>query len=279
MWVVAALVVVGGVYLLFFHHSGTRDTATGPGMAEGVVREVNLDQVAFDGPALITIQTEKDGERVIAVPSMGLPLCAAFSHIADPFALEVGDNVEVKGAEDEEGRIVPCESAEHYLRAEGVVRDTTIGYRFTYPKGPSGYVLVSDTETTHADFVSGVILFDRAEYEEFLRATDAREGPPAMHVRVYENTQNLDAPVWTDRNQNESNVHLAFGEPEETTLAGANAVRYTADGLFPTDTYVVASHGYIFVLMGSYFDRESALYKDFQDLVRSFTFTQTAQQN
>lgn len=84
---------------------------------EGVVTKVNTDQAAFDGPVLITIKTASGEERVVAVPSMGFMLCVAKDQIADPYTLAVGARVSVKGNQDEEsGYIVPCESADHYLR-------------------------------------------------------------------------------------------------------------------------------------------------------------------
>lgn len=85
--------------------------------ASGVVTGINTEEVAFDGPIRITIETEAGTATEIAVPSMGLPLCPAYQagSIKDPYSIEVGATVEVRGA-SEEGAIVPCESEDHYLR-------------------------------------------------------------------------------------------------------------------------------------------------------------------
>lgn len=84
----------------------------------GTVVSVNTEQVAVDGPALVTVQTE-DGEVVVAVPSMGINLCAARDNIADVYELSSGDEVAVLGSVGENDMIIPCESADHYLRVVG----------------------------------------------------------------------------------------------------------------------------------------------------------------
>lgn len=85
------------------------------GEARGTIVSVNTEQAMVDGPVLITLQ-EGGEERIIAVPSMGLPTCAARAAMADAFALTAGQYIEVRGSVSADGTIVPCESADHYLR-------------------------------------------------------------------------------------------------------------------------------------------------------------------
>lgn len=85
-------------------------------VASGTVVSVNTEQAMADGPVLVTILSETEGVAVIAIPSMGLPTCAARANMADAFALMAGDYVEVRGSIGEEGMIIPCMSTEHYLR-------------------------------------------------------------------------------------------------------------------------------------------------------------------
>lgn len=246
--------------------------------ASGEVVSVNADEIIFDGPYLITITDTSGQEQVIAIPSMGLPLCAATENITDPSIIEAGDTVSVAGAEDEEGRIVPCDDSEHHLTVTSMVTSEEYGYQFEYPKGPDGYIVLDDEEELGEAYLSGVVLFNRGEYEEFTQSTDAREGPPAMHVRVYENTDNLSAPVWTMQNTLASNYELMIGDEEEAVVGGANATHYTVDGLYPINTYIVAHGGYIYVLMGAYLADTDAIYTDFEALVDSLTFIQTEEQ-
>lgn len=83
---------------------------------EGVVTEVDASQAVVDGPFLISLEIAGDTMRTIAVPSMGINLCAAQDSIVDIAELSAGDEIEVRGKVDEENRIVPCDEDEHYLR-------------------------------------------------------------------------------------------------------------------------------------------------------------------
>lgn len=242
----------------------------------GIVSAINLDSIAFDGPALVTLQTEGEQTEIIAIPSMGLQLCPAASAIADVYMLEGGDAISVRGERDEEGRIVPCESAEHYLLATAVYTDSSLGFQFTYRKGLNGYVLLQpETQPGTAMLREELVLMLQNDYEILQHATDAREGPPTITIRVFENTLNQWATTWTDAHPAESNVNLALAEPEELAAGGANAVRYLVDGLYPTDTVVIASGGYIYILSGSYLEEDSVIRADFLNLLDTFTFAVT----
>lgn len=83
----------------------------------GNVVAVNMEQIAFDGPYLITLEME-GGTATVAVPSMGLPLCAAYTagNIMDIAQIKAGATLEARGTVAEDGSIVPCEDAGHYLR-------------------------------------------------------------------------------------------------------------------------------------------------------------------
>ena len=82
----------------------------------GTVQSVDLTQMAVDGPAVVTIETEAGGTKEIHVPSMGLPLCPAKDNIADVATINENDTVEVNGDVNVSGAITPCQSEDHYLR-------------------------------------------------------------------------------------------------------------------------------------------------------------------
>lgn len=85
--------------------------------ASGTVQDVNLDGMALDGPAVVTIKTAIGATQEIHIPSMGINLCAAVDNIEDVSEIEVGDKVEVRGDISEENTaITPCVSEEHYFR-------------------------------------------------------------------------------------------------------------------------------------------------------------------
>jgi|GEM_PF-3653338 len=81
----------------------------------GEVIAVDLEQVAFDGPAVVTIVQPDGAKADIHVPSFGLGLCAARDSIVDVYDLKPGDMIEASGEVSEDGSIVPC-AAGHYLR-------------------------------------------------------------------------------------------------------------------------------------------------------------------
>lgn len=245
---------------------------------EGTVTNVDRSQLMLDGPTLLTVATDEGLSETVAVPSMGIKLCVANESIADTAELAVGDVVMVRGERDEEGRIVPCAEEGDSLIIHGKVLDQTYGYEFSYRKGPYGYITLEDTESKHSDYVTGVTLFNASEYEEYKASVDAREGPPAMRLRVYENPQKQFATAWVQQNQSEVNYNLKQGAESEEVVGGANAVRFRTDGLFTTDVYVVASGKHIYVLMGDYLEAKSLIRQDFSDLVDSFTFVPTPEQ-
>lgn len=80
----------------------------------GTVASVDASGVAADGPYLIEVADENGAISTVAVPSMGILLCRT-DRIADIAALEAGTEVRVRGSADDEGRIVPCISENHYL--------------------------------------------------------------------------------------------------------------------------------------------------------------------
>ncbi len=153
-----------------------------------------------------------------------------------------------------------------------VARDAVFGYEFWYEGGEDGYITLEYNESTHPDFVSGMMLMNRAEYELLQASTDAREGPPAMHLRIYTNPANLHAPVWAMRNPSETNYGLMRGTETEAVVGGANATHFTADGLYLIDTYVVANGEHIYVLTGAYREPNDEIHQDFQSLIASFNF-------
>lgn len=150
--------------------------------------------------------------------------------------------------------------------------DAGLEFKFSYREEPDGYIVFEDNEIIHPEFMNGVRLVNRADQAELEASVDAREGPPAMHVLVYDNPENLHAPVWAMRNSQETNYGLMIGDESEAVVGGANAIQYTVDGLYPINTYVVASGGYIYVLMGAYLEKGDQIYQDFEALVDSFTF-------
>lgn len=245
----------------------------------GVITEVNFEQVAFDGPSLLTMSVSGTNEsRVVAVPSMALPLCPAAADIADAYQLAPGDRIEVRGTVSESGQIEPCAEAGHYLKASRTEEKTEFGFSFTYKKGPNGYVLEENTLTSNDDALEmlySAVFTNTADYAAFVAAEEPREGPQNYQVRVYENGGELDPAQWIEAYAAESNQALMLGEPEETVIGGANAIRYVTDGLYPLQTFVVAKNEFVYMIVGMYDDPQSLIATDFSDFVASLVFLAT----
>lgn len=86
------------------------------GEVRGTIVSVDTEQAMVDGPVLIAVDAGADAVAVIAVPSMGLPLCPAAANITDAFALTPGQQIVARGAVGVDGMIVPCEQPDHYLQ-------------------------------------------------------------------------------------------------------------------------------------------------------------------
>lgn len=158
----------------------------------------------------------------------------------------------------------------------GTYEDSVYGYAFSYRGGADGYVVLEpDGASAHPDHLKTVVLMEKREYDALLASTDAREGPPTINISIYRNSENMWSGQWAAAHPSESNVGLAVAEPEEGTFAGANAVRYLVDGLYPTDTIVVAHGGFVYILSGSYLDATSAIRQDFEPFLNSFAFIPT----
>ena len=154
------------------------------------------------------------------------------------------------------------------------------GLQFDYRTGPEGYVLgkaLPSVETTSSNvFLRTVYLTSTADTIQEVPV--GGEGPQMITVHIYKNTKNQSSSVWANANPSASGIDRKMGEPQETVVGGANAVRYMADGLYATDTVVVAHGGYMYVIGGMFIDEESQIRKDFGSFLDSIRFVQTPEQ-
>ncbi len=119
---VIALVVLVGLFLALnayiYNEKQAEFTVGQTREFKGAVLAVDLTKSAYDGPVIISLVGDDGKNETVAVPSMGLPLCAAYQakNIGDVYLIKPGDQFEVRGSVNEDGYVVPCESADHYLR-------------------------------------------------------------------------------------------------------------------------------------------------------------------
>jgi len=150
----------------------------------------------------------------------------------------------------------------------------TVGIEFSYPDGQNGYVIDDNNlqMSVDPDFVKGYILTLFTDARELEQSTDAREGPPTIQLRVYNNPLKQAPSVWAMNHPLESNIELAIDGHQESVVGGANADVFKADGLYASDVYVVAHDSRIYVFTGAYSDENSRIVSDFANLLQSVVF-------
>lgn len=240
----------------------------------GEVTEVNLDQIAFDGPAIVTFTTTTGEMHRIALPSMGRMLCTAKDTMTEAEKIAVGDNIEVLGIKNENGEIVPCEDESHYLKVNSLLSDKQTKIEFPYRVGPNGYIMQTNhmQMSDNNDFVSGYEFMLWSDYLEMQNVTIPREGPPTITLRTYKNMDKLLPTIWAERNPLDSNINLIFGEKIETSFGDNKAIRYTVNGLYNYDTYIITHNDYVYVFSAAYIDENSPMPKDLQTMIAELKF-------
>jgi hypothetical protein len=148
--------------------------------------------------------------------------------------------------------------------------DPEIGLSFTYAGGHAGYVLDSlqGSGTDHIKTLRLVTIEDSA----LMNDGGAHDGPPAILIQAFLRESQDGPEAWAREHAAASNLNLIIGEVGKTQIGGADAIRYTIDGLYPTDTVVVLNGKFAYVISGSYLDADSPTKRDFDPLLKSVAF-------
>lgn len=157
--------------------------------------------------------------------------------------------------------------------------DTTIGLMFEYKTAPDGYVVDDFSEFIGAEdteVLKVLRVINEREKIELETSAGGREGPPTISLMVFINDANLTASQWIDAVPRFSNIDFAIGAVDrDAVVAGANAVRYRSDGLYQSDNVVVVYGAYIYHFTGSFFEVNSPIHTEFNNLINSLTFIPT----
>jgi hypothetical protein len=145
-----------------------------------------------------------------------------------------------------------------------------LGLEFRYRTGPDGYVV---DERIPADLgeLTRVIILRRAE-DAVAEPPVGGEGAPTITVSVFSNERKQFPLAWAESHLGYSNLNLKTGGVAESVVGGAKAIRYPADGLYPSENAVVAHGDSVYVFTGQYLDRGSDLARDFAPLLGSVRF-------
>jgi hypothetical protein len=154
--------------------------------------------------------------------------------------------------------------------------DGALGFGFTYRDDPDGYYLFEAERGTNdpEDLVHTITLTVKSEHDELLRATSPREGPPTIVMYVFQDGEDASLRAWAETNARTSNIQLIRGDVTDTTIAGADAIRYESDGLYLFDNVIFRHENHTFLISGAYHDENSRTRRDFQPLLDSLTLTQ-----
>lgn len=130
---------------------------------------------------------------------------------------------------------------------------------------PAGY-RVEERPTT-------ITIMREEDYQSILRGERAGgEGPPVISISLYDNPNNPSPRTWAVQYPQLSNYNLRTSEIGETTLSGFPAITYSADGLYPSRNIVGSDNVRIYYINGQYLDRDSDIYRDFDEIVESIKF-------
>ncbi len=158
------------------------------------------------------------------------------------------------------------------------ITDREAGFSFEYKTSPDGYV-VEDTTENPGEVPDDTMplrvytVINAREKAELEASEPGREGPPAMQLAIYQNDNNQSASTWVDTFEAQSNINLVTGEVNrDAVVGGANAVRYTTDGLYMSENAVVAHGDFVYHFSGSYLENDSVMHQDFKALVDSIAF-------
>lgn len=153
-----------------------------------------------------------------------------------------------------------------------------LGLTFEYRTGASGYSLEehspSQGDTTLLRTLVLMSTKDKIDLERNPRPES--EGPPVISISVFKNTEKQFPLSWAMEHTQYSTFNLKTSEESQVVVGGANAIAYSADGLYASRNVVVAHGDNVYVITGQFLDTNSDLWRDFQPLVESIRFIPTA---
>lgn len=155
------------------------------------------------------------------------------------------------------------------------VADEGTGITFTYKAGNGGYRLIEPATTQYGDdsLVKAYVMMPEEDYQRIERGEyGAGEAPPTITLFVLNDADDSDATEWARAHNLFTNIELAMGTPTQTTVGGADALQYRADGLYAMDTYIVSSNGKKYVISGSFISAGTPITADFAALLGSISF-------
>lgn len=145
------------------------------------------------------------------------------------------------------------------------------GFSFSYRSGSDGYVVVPIEEDGTPQHKGGAVLYRRGEWEELQKSDIPREGPPAITVEVFENTDSLLPRDWVMSNSR-SNYQLSGGGVEYAVYGGVEGARYMYDGLYRAEAIVFAQGDNIIMMAAAFLEEDDGRSDDFNAMMQTLVF-------
>lgn len=163
-----------------------------------------------------------------------------------------------------------------------------LGLQFKYYGGPDGYSLIESLpgQFADADLLQTFILVRTGRYIE-MQSGVLDETPPAMSVMVFqkpeepapaegapEDTRSAEQVLkdWASSKATLTNIDRAQGEPTMTSIDNIDALTYRADGLYPSDVFIVKRKKNYYVFSGQFTEAEDDIDQAFSALMESVRF-------
>ena len=163
------------------------------------------------------------------------------------------------------------------------IEATDLKFEFTYPSGESAYTLIEPPvpPETSDGLAKIYIMMKNEDYQAFSSESDLKETPPTVTVFVLKEIKdpnNLDEDrqsrlmKWAESNPQYTSYSLRNTEPEEVSIDGVKALRYTSSGNYESEVYLVSNRGNIYVLVGQYTEESDDGLIMLKDLINTVSF-------
>jgi len=160
------------------------------------------------------------------------------------------------------------------VRTYTTYADEWLGFLFSYPIGENGYVMTEPQIGIDDNGLQKILVLTDTQEAKLFEENPVvgGEGPPTITILVFDNPNRQNPLLWAETNTLYSNIGLKRSETQQIVIGGANAIQYTADGLYMSEIAVVAHGSHVYVVNGGYMDVSSAIRKDFKTILESITF-------
>ena len=136
------------------------------------------------------------------------------------------------------------------------------GFRFVQP---SGYLILNATKSSSPKPNTPVQVLEIWKQEDYANRIHLTESPAIISISIYSNPLHLPLENWKDK--------LSRNDTRPFTVAGQQALAYSATGLYESDNVLFSSPDgrYVFHLKGDYLSTSDSIRQTFQDILSSFS--------